>query len=113
MKFKRRPDSPLKKKARRGFRCYPVATVAYYGPDDQRASKVAVGIAAEENGDTMMKRLFTEGDARTRVELEHRKLDRYGDRRDEMRTIFDKTGDWGQLLAAFAQIAATLAKKAG
>ena len=45
MKFKRRPDSPLKKKARRGFRGYPVATVAYYGPDDQRASKVAVGIA--------------------------------------------------------------------
>jgi len=65
VKFKRRPDSPLKKKARRGFRGYPVATVAYYGPDDQRASKVAVGIATEENGDTMMKRLFTEGDART------------------------------------------------
>jgi hypothetical protein len=29
------------------------------------------------------------------VEFEHRRLDRYGDRRDEMRTIFDKTGDWG------------------
>jgi hypothetical protein len=40
------------------------------------------------------------------VEFEHRRLDRYGDRRDEMRTIFDKTGDWGQLLAAFAQTAA-------
>jgi hypothetical protein len=44
--------------------------------------------------------------------LEHRRLDRYGDRRDEMRTIFDKTGDWGQLLASFAQKAETSAKVA-
>jgi len=40
----------LAKKAKRGFRGYPVATVALYGPDDKRASKVAVGIVAEENG---------------------------------------------------------------
>jgi uncharacterized protein YndB with AHSA1/START domain len=52
-------------------------------------------------------RFIAEGQARTRVELEHRRLDRYGDRRDEMRTIFDQTGDWGRLLAAFAQVAAT------
>jgi len=58
-------------------------------------------------------RFIAEGDSRTRVELEHRRLDRYGDRRDEMRTIFDTTGDWGQLLAAFAQMAATRAKRAG
>jgi uncharacterized protein YndB with AHSA1/START domain len=52
-------------------------------------------------------RFIADGDAQTRVEFEHRRLDRYGDRRDEMRTIFDKTGDWGRLLAAFAQTAAT------
>lgn len=45
---------------------------------------------------------ISESKNRTRVELEHRRLDRYGARRDEMRTIFDKTGDWGRLLAAFA-----------
>jgi hypothetical protein len=28
-----------------------------------------------------------------RVEFKHRRLERYGDRHDEMRTIFDKTGD--------------------
>lgn len=33
----------LKKKAKAGFRGYPAGTVAFYGPDDQRASKVAVG----------------------------------------------------------------------
>lgn len=52
-------------------------------------------------------RFVTEGDAGTRVEFEHRRLDRYADRRDEMRTIYDKTGDWGRLLAAFARIART------
>ena len=47
---------------------------------------------------------------RTRVEFEHRRLDRYGARREEMRTIFDKTGDWGRLLAAFAELAAQESK---
>jgi uncharacterized protein YndB with AHSA1/START domain len=50
-------------------------------------------------------RFIPEHANRTRVELEHRRLDRYGARRDEMRTIFDKTGDWGKLLAAFAALA--------
>jgi len=34
----------ITKRANRGFRGYPVATVAFYGQDDRRASKVAVGI---------------------------------------------------------------------
>src|SRR5215469_2494321 len=58
-------------------------------------------------------RFIAEGSNATRVELEHRKLDRYGARRDEMRTIFDTTGDWGRLLGAFAQVAAASAKNAG
>lgn len=49
MKFKR--QSPLTKKARRGFRGYPVATVAFYGPDDRRATKAAVGIVAAEGAE--------------------------------------------------------------
>ena len=50
-------------------------------------------------------RFIAEGKHLTRVELEHRKLDRYGTRRDEMREIFDKTGDWGRLLSLFARLA--------
>jgi len=42
------PTKRLGKKARRGFGGYPVATVAFYGPDDRRASKVAVGIVLRE-----------------------------------------------------------------
>jgi uncharacterized protein YndB with AHSA1/START domain len=46
-----------------------------------------------------------EGSDRTRVELEHRHLDRYGARRDEMRRIFDSEGDWGKFLELFARAA--------
>ena len=38
----------LRKKSRRGFGGYPVATVAYYGRDTGRATKVAVGIIRAE-----------------------------------------------------------------
>src|SRR6516164_2308113 len=54
-------------------------------------------------------RFIAEGKDATRVELEHRKLDRYGVRRDEMRRIFDTEGDWGRLLQAFAARAAAAA----
>lgn len=38
----------ISKKARRGFRGWPVATIAFYGPDLSRASKVTVGIVRAE-----------------------------------------------------------------
>jgi len=61
VKFKRHSDSPLKKKARRGFRGYPVATIAFYGPDDTRASKAAVGIVnTEGDGPVALQRWFSE-----------------------------------------------------
>jgi uncharacterized protein YndB with AHSA1/START domain len=51
-------------------------------------------------------RFIDDGNDRTRVELEHQRLDRYGERRDEMRRIFDTEGDWGKLLELFACAAA-------
>jgi uncharacterized protein YndB with AHSA1/START domain len=48
-------------------------------------------------------RFIADGEDRTRIELEHRRLDRYGARRDEMRRIFDTEGDWGRLLEMFAR----------
>jgi hypothetical protein len=50
MKIKRQPNR-LEKKAKRGLRGYPLATVAYYGRDASRASKVAVGIVLGDSDD--------------------------------------------------------------
>jgi hypothetical protein len=65
MKLKR-SQSPLTKKARRGFRGYPVATIAFYGPDARRATKVAVGIVRSEGGepDPLERWFAEEGDIR-------------------------------------------------
>lgn len=56
----------LRKKAEKGFRGYPVATIAYYGPNNTRATKVAMGIVASEGAepDPMEKWLLESGDAR-------------------------------------------------
>lgn len=62
----------------------------------------------DPNLNTEIEVLFIAEKSRTtRVELEHRHLDRYGERRDEMRRIYDTEGDWGRLLGAFAAAAAT------
>jgi uncharacterized protein YndB with AHSA1/START domain len=41
----------------------------------------------------------------TRVELEHRNLDRFGDRTEAMRQQIDGPGGWGDILQLFAQSA--------
>ncbi len=57
----------LKKKAKRGFQGYPVATITYYGPDDKQASKVAVGILLGEGEEVAyLERWYCpDGDVRT------------------------------------------------
>jgi hypothetical protein len=51
----------LNKKARRGLRGFPVATVAFYGPDNTRATKLTVGIVPAENAEvTDLRRWFAE-----------------------------------------------------
>ncbi len=52
----------IRKKARKGFRGYPVATIAFYGPSDRVASKVAVGIILGEDQDAaFLERWFSQG----------------------------------------------------
>jgi hypothetical protein len=52
----------LAKKAKRGFRGYPVATVALYGPDDVTATKIAVGIVPAEGAEaTALRRWLSDG----------------------------------------------------
>ena len=51
----------LAKKRAKGFRGYPVATVAFYGPDARRATKISVGIIAAEGAEAdPLERWFSE-----------------------------------------------------
>ena len=66
MKIGPQPDKWLRKKAKQGMRGYPVGTLAFYGPDDRRASKVAVSIIRYEGAEPDLRRWFSEtGDVRT------------------------------------------------
>src|SRR5215218_5784333 len=69
--FREQARKRLTKKAKKGFRGFPVATVAFYGPDDRRASKLAVGIVLAENEEAVeLKRWFAEpGDVREDVRI--------------------------------------------
>ena len=51
-------------------------------------------------------RFIAEGDKRTRVELEHRNLERYGEKAAELRKTIDSSGGWGGILEAFGVVAA-------
>src|SRR6267142_3483631 len=51
MKLRSRTNNPFLKQARKGFRGYPIATIALYGPDDRCATKIAVGIVMREDAD--------------------------------------------------------------
>lgn len=55
----------LQKKAKKGMRGWPVATIAFYGPDLSRASKVAVGMIGYEGAEPEMRSWLLEaGDVR-------------------------------------------------
>jgi uncharacterized protein YndB with AHSA1/START domain len=48
-------------------------------------------------------RFISEGNERTRVDLTHRKLERYGDKAQAMRAMFDSDGAWIATLRTMAK----------
>ena len=53
------------KKAKKGMRGYPIATIAFYGPTNSMASKVVCSIFLHENSEPEpMKKWLTDKDAR-------------------------------------------------
>lgn len=48
-------------------------------------------------------RFIAEGPQTTRIELEHRQLEAYGDDAEKMRSNFDSDGGWSALLRSFAE----------
>jgi len=67
----------IRRKARRGFRGYPLGTVALYGPNDRLATKVAVGIVLGEDDEPSELRRWRSGgeDIRGDAEIERDIID--------------------------------------
>ena len=59
----------LQKKAKRGMRGWPAATIAFYGPTDRQATKVVVGIVPSEHEEVgeLGKWMVETGDVRNDV----------------------------------------------
>jgi hypothetical protein len=59
------------RKFRPGFRGYPIATIAFYGPDDKLATKVVVGVFLRESSEPdFLERWFSKGDIDVREDLD-------------------------------------------
>jgi hypothetical protein len=58
-----KPSSPwLRRKAKQGFRGYPIATIAFYGPTVDLATKIVVAIVRDEGREPdPLERWFSEG----------------------------------------------------
>jgi len=56
---------------RPGFRGYPIATIAFYGPDDKLATKVVVSVfVSQSNGPHFLERWFSVGNVDVRQDLD-------------------------------------------
>ena len=67
----------LRKKAKKGMRGWPVATIAFYGPNLSQATKVAIGIIPSETAEPLEVRDWNmeDGDVRTDPDIAREMLD--------------------------------------
>jgi hypothetical protein len=61
----------LAKRAKKGFRGYPIGTIACYGPDDRRATKLLASIVEHDGAEpSEMRKWYAEdGDVRDTLEI--------------------------------------------
>ena len=92
MRIRKRTSSPLLKKAKKGFRGYPVATVAFYGPTADKATKVAVGIMVTEGAEpVVLERWFSaESDIRLDAVIMQEIVDFLGEHEIKSVTMTDR-----------------------
>jgi hypothetical protein len=65
--MKNQSAKTLEKKLKSGFKGYPLATIAFYGPTDKIATKLVVGIIPREQADAeQLRKWFSDGDIRHR-----------------------------------------------
>ena len=66
-----KPITTLRKKAKLGDMGFPSATLAFYGPDDKKATKAVLGIFLNEGDDgTIHRYLSDDKDARFKLEIQ-------------------------------------------
>ena len=72
-----KPITRLRKRAKQGDVGFPKATLAFYGPDNKRASKAVLGIFLRDGADAIIHRYFSDDtDARYSVEIQENILAR-------------------------------------
>ena len=68
--MKGRSKKSLSKKAKKGLRGFPVATVAFYGPTDKKATKLVVGIVPRDGAEPdEMRKWYSTEDMRKDLDL--------------------------------------------
>lgn len=81
-----KPITNLRKKAKLGEQGYPRATLAFYGPDDRKATKAVLGIFLHEGDEPTIHRYFSEDrDVRFKVDIQENVLARLHEH--EVRTL--------------------------
>lgn len=73
--MKSRSRKALHKKAKKGMRGYPVATVAHYGPTDKKATKLVVNVVADSADEGHMRKWFSYADIRGDAQVAAEVLD--------------------------------------
>lgn len=81
-----KPITILRKKAKLGDLGFPRATLAFYGPDDRKATKAVLGIFLREGDEVTIHRYFSEEkDIRFKIDIQEDVLARL--REHEVRTL--------------------------
>jgi hypothetical protein len=66
-----KPITRLRKHAKRGDMGLPKATLAFYGPDNMRASKAVLGIFLRDDDEAIIHRYFSDdADARYKIDIQ-------------------------------------------
>lgn len=64
-----RSRKALEKKVKKGFKGYPIISIAFYGPTNKLATKIAVGITPFENAEPLMMRWRSETEIRNNAKI--------------------------------------------
>lgn len=66
-----KPITVLRRKSKLGYRGFPKGTIAFYGPDDTRATKAVLGIFLREGDEGTIHRFFSpDKDARYNLQIQ-------------------------------------------